>query len=130
MTTIQSKCKFCQDTIYLECDPECPQEWTDVLLPFASCNRCGDYFRSRRTLTEHMQRIATLLEQNTMTKEKAMGILVALTRSFANAFSKFHRSKTVVFSDEFARLIVDRPDKLMAILRGYREQAKAQFQRV
>jgi hypothetical protein len=117
-------CKFCKETIYLEIAEDCPQEWVDKLLPFAACNRCGDFFRARTTLTEKMQSVAIKLGQRTMTPEKAMGILTSLTRAFANAFAKFHRSKNILVDESIARRIIERPEKLSEILRAAKQQWK------
>ena len=43
MTTHPGACKFCQRTLQLEVDDDCPEFHIAAWLPIAACDRCADF---------------------------------------------------------------------------------------
>lgn len=121
-------CKICKVPIAVEVD-DAYEELGDPfkLLKLATCNRCYDLRTEREAIFTNIGSCCQLLIVNPTNKDlriKSRKLLVILTRKYAELVSKFHRSNHMLWSEEFADMILDKPDKWFKCLDLYREQAR------
>lgn len=135
MIDIEASCKICHKPVFLKADPDCEQNWLNVFLSCVCCDRCFDLREDRNRVTGKLQAIcqwllaidATRLEPaaKKLKRDKARERLTYWTRQYAEWFSRFHGVPShVIWSDDFAQLILEKPEKVDQVLGQYRSHAR------
>lgn len=139
MIDVETKCKMCKKPMFLKADPDCEEHWLKVFLTMVTCDRCFDLRETRLHVSDKLQALAqyvTALEVHIRKPEDrkakrliARDKLLHWTRKYAEWFSTFYGTpRHVIWSEDFADLILDAPKKLDEILRQYRREARPQLQ--
>lgn len=133
---VPTTCKFCKKPIVLRIGSECPPEMYEGLIPMAACNRCGDRIEKRNKAMEGIQKCCRLILKKKEGKppgwvlpketfDAAMQTLSVLTRHISEVVADAHDASTIVWSDEFPRMLIDAPEQWDTLVRGFRHRAAA-----
>lgn len=133
---IPTTCKFCKQPVVLRIANECPPELYEGLVSMAACNRCGDRIEKRNKANDGIKDCCTRLSRKIeslkagerLSKEvisAAMQTLSVLTRHISEVVADAHGSTTIVWSEEFPRMLVENPDRWHPIVKDFRHRAAA-----
>lgn len=133
--SVATTCKACKRPITIKVANDCPQSWSGMLLPMATCDHCYDMWRDRQTIGGRIQAICvallTLSQEKPSNKEReailgAMNsALLAKLRDAYNEYIKavaaWHNTQIVAGSlDSMLKEIMDDPDEFWPVLRRVR----------
>lgn len=92
---IETKCRFCKNTIVVKINHEGIQFWKDPdnLLKLAACNECADYMVARRNFVDAIVKAAwAIVSMPDEKRGKAKDKLSLLLSKFANAIgNRLHK---------------------------------------
>lgn len=102
------------------------------ILALASCNRCYDLRQDLIKATDNIRNACIWLTQHpdmpAEKREYAAKRLEKWTRDYAETIAAQNNASTVVWSEEMAELLMQKPDKWYECLRIYRRSVREQVQ--
>jgi len=127
---VATKCKICKKDLVVQVDNDYFGP-LDTLLAMATCNRCYDLREKHLKATANIESNCTWLVQHPKAgSEKLMKVqknLERWTKQYAEAISAFNNSNKVIWSEDFAKTLMKKPDKWYEALRFYRTTAREQL---
>lgn len=126
---VATKCKICKKDLVVQVDNEYFGQ-IDRLLEMATCNRCFDLREKHLKSTANIEAGCNFLVQHPEASEKelekAKKHLEYWTKQYADAIRQFNHSDKVVWSADFAQVLMDKPDQWYEALRIYRQSVREQ----
>lgn len=137
-TIVESICKFCGVQLRLQMADCCPIEWRESLFPLAACNRCGDFFITRRVTTEQIERNCCELARSEIRDPNVLaGLedririnLQAAADLHFKAMAKYHALDMVLLDANLVDDLLHHPERCAAIFSHYRSKSRDRVRRI
>lgn len=138
MKSILTKCKICGCEVVTSHPEDCPDKWLKQLVPMIACNRCSDYRQEIRDTGIFIYRLCRPLAiakaTNTRVEpdkwRETQELLKKATFRYAKAIAAHYKSATVIWSQDFADVLMDDAEKIWGHLKFYRQTAIAEYRKV
>lgn len=126
---VATKCKICKKSLVVQVDDDY-HEPLDGFLAMATCNRCYDLREKHLKATANIESGCNFLLHHPEATEKerssARKHLERWTKEYAEAIAAFNHSTKIIWSEEFAKNLMERPDKWHEQLKFYRQVFREQ----
>ena len=127
--TIHFNCKLCGKPGTTAASADCPPEQIDI---FAKCICCHPCFTSREKFRKaessifsacHFMDNIDQFKNPDKIRSRAREVLTVSTRTYAEVVCSRNGLQTV-WENSFVDMLLDRPDKVWTILKGYRDRVE------
>lgn len=128
--SVKAQCRICKNDIVVKISDDYP--WPiDDLLKIATCNRCYDMRERRDRAIEAVKNTCEWLVQRPKPTadelKTARSSLEKATKAYAMITAEYYGSKVLVWSEQFAKNLMDNPDKWYEQLKFYRSAIREQI---
>lgn len=124
---VPCQCKICHKNMHVEIDNDYFGN-LEPLLAMATCNKCYDLRDKHLRSVANIESRCTYLVQNPDIKaderKKVYQKLAYWTKQYAEAVAAFNHSAKIVWSEEFAQILMDKPENWYEALRIYRHNVR------
>lgn len=128
---VQTKCKICKKDLVVQIDDDYFGN-LEPLLAMATCNHCYDLRDKHLRATKNIQNLCTWLVQhpkaNHDARKEVQNEMEHWTKEYAQAIQQFNHASKVVWSTDFAQILMDKPENWYEALRVYRQQVREHAQ--
>lgn len=127
MMMAETKCKFCGAKVVARWEEWSDQSAVDKFSPMLACNPCADARRKKNdSENEIISQCFGYSRLNADSKGKSVANLrqklLLLTRAYAEGIAYIDNLKEVMWTEDFADLLIQKPDRASAILHEYRRK--------
>lgn len=133
---LEGKCRVCGTGLNLAVDDQYAEMGDPMkLTALATCNRCYDYKCQRDRLDSAIIKLGYLLiTARQGLKSRLSGVeagvrenLMDLTKQYAQMITKHYRYPSVMWSEEFVNILMEKPEMAWRALGNYRIEARRHF---
>lgn len=127
--SVKGTCKICKKDVVVRIDDEYLGS-DEGVLKMATCNRCYDLRNDCENAEDNIANACRwLIQHPKISPEKLLAArkkLEGWTRDYAEAVAAMENSTKVIWSEEFAKNLMERPDKWHEQLKFYRQVFREQ----